>query len=204
MPQIACAAAIRNCRRELTCLKWAGRYLYPMDRDPSGDDAGLWALDELESSDYHEAAPSDELIRSIEAELEYRLPTAYVDLARSHNGGLLRRDAHASSGPTTWADDHVAVTGIFAIGRTAPLSLCGSNGQRLWREEWGYPDLGVYFADTPSAGHDMIALDYRACGPNGEPSIVHVDQEVGYVVTKLASSFGEFISGLVEEEFFPD
>jgi hypothetical protein len=175
-----------------------------MEQHSSDVFADLWAPDELDGSEYQEATPSDEEIRTIESELGYRLPGAYIDLARGHNGGRLRRDAHPSPSPTTWADDHVALTGIFAIGRTAPSSLCGSNGQRLWLEEWGYPRLGVYFADTPSAGHDMFALDYRACGSDGEPSVVHVDQEVGYAVTQLAPNFQEFIAGLVPGDSFPD
>lgn len=97
-----------------------------------------------------------------------------------HNGGELRLTAHPSPAHTTWADDHVAVAGIFAIGRNAPYSLCGRYGQSLWLDDWGYPPIGVYLADTPSAGHDMIALDYRTSGPDGEPTVVHVDQEVGY------------------------
>jgi hypothetical protein len=91
-----------------------------------GSSAGsfdLWDLGAAGQSDYHEAAPSDEVIRSIESELGYRLPATYVSLARSYNGGLLRRNAHASPSPTTWAADHVALTGIFAIGRTAPSKL---------------------------------------------------------------------------------
>jgi len=91
------------------------------------------------------------------------------------------------------------VTGIFAIGRTARSSLCGPFGQSLWVDEWGYPQLGFYFADTPSAGHDLVALDYRTRGPEGEPSVVHVDQEADYAVTQLAATFQEFISGLVKE-----
>jgi hypothetical protein len=169
-----------------------------MERGLSGGYTDLWEFGEQVASEYHERAPSAEDIRSIESELGYRLPAGYVALARNHNGGILRRNAHASPSPTTWAEDHVAITGIFAIGRTAPASLCGSNGQRLWLEEWGYPALGVYFADTPSAGHDLIALDYTVCGPNGEPSVVHVDQEVGYAATELANSFDAFIAGLVE------
>jgi hypothetical protein len=165
-------------------------------------DSDLWVPSDAGASEYGEAPVSEETLHSVEAELGRRLPAAYVSQARAHNGGLLKRNAHASPAPTTWAADHVAVTGIFAIGRTARSSLCGSFGQRLWLNEWGYPDLGVYFADTPSAGHDMIALDYRTCGPDGEPSVVHVDQEVGYVVTLLAGTFEDFIAGLVGEETF--
>ncbi|MGW0249304.1 hypothetical protein ACWDYH_21995 [Nocardia goodfellowii] len=42
----------------------------------------------------------------------------------------------------------------------------------------------------------MIALDYR----NGdEPSVVHVDQEVGDRITTLAPDFATFVNGLVRE-----
>jgi hypothetical protein len=149
-------------------------------REPSDSSTDLWAPGDAGVSDYSEARVSEETLHSIEAELGCRLPAAYVSQGREHNGGSLKRNAHASPTPIMWAADHVAVTGIFAIGRSARSSLCGSFGQRLWLDEWGYPDLGVYFADTPSAGHDMIALHYRACGTDGEPSVVHVDQEVGY------------------------
>jgi hypothetical protein len=169
--------------------------------DPYPD---LWETDAAEGSDYGEAPVTEETLRSVEAELGFVLPAAYVTLARTHNGGLLRRNAHPSPTPTSWASDHVAVTGIYAIGRTARSSLCGSFGQRLWLDEWGYPAIGVYFADTPSAGHDMIALDYRTSRPDGEPGVVHVDQELDYVVTRLARTFEDFIAGLVNEEEFLD
>lgn len=159
---------------------------------------------EAPDGEYHEASPTDEDIRSIELELGYRLPAAYVHLARRHNGGLLRLNAHSSPTPTSWAPDHVAVTGIFAIGRTARSSLCGDFGQRLWLEEWRYPAIGIYFADTPSAGHDMIALDYRSCGPLGEPPVVHVDQELDFAITPLAASLDAFLGGLVHAEAFAD
>jgi hypothetical protein len=34
------------------------------------------------------------------------------------------------------AADHVAVHGIFGIGRKVSLSLCGERGSRFWIEEW--------------------------------------------------------------------
>jgi hypothetical protein len=147
-----------------------------------------------------EPPPDDDLVRSIEAELGRRLPAAYVELARRHNGGNLARTAHPSPSRTTWAEDHVAVTALAAVGRTAWFSLCGEVGSAFWVSEWGYPDIGVYFADCPSGGHDMIALDYR---DGGEPCVVHVDQEWDYRITVLAPDFASFIGGLVDESEFP-
>jgi hypothetical protein len=141
----------------------------------------------------------DDTLRDVEVELGLSLPRSYVDLCRRHNGGPLALTAFPSPVPTSWASDHVAVTSVAAIGRTSPNSLCGQFGHRFWVEEWGYPDIGVYFADCPSAGHDMLALDYRA-GP--VPTVVHVDQELGYVVTPLAASVAEFIADLQLDDNF--
>lgn len=46
----------------------------------------------------------------------------------------------------------------------------------------------------------MVMLDYRKCGPRGEPAVVHVDQEMDYRVTKLAPDFATFVRGLVADE----
>jgi hypothetical protein len=139
---------------------------------------------------------TDEVLRSVEAELGQRLPQGYVALARRHNGGSFARVAHRAPSRTTWAEDHVGVHSLAAIGRTASFSLCGDRGSAFWVAEWGYPDIGVYIVDCPSAGHDMIALDYRS---PGEPSVVHVDQEWDYRITVLAPDFETFVTGLVGE-----
>ena len=65
-------------------------------------------------------------------------------------------------------------------------------------DDWEYPAIGVAICDCPSAGHDMI--DYRECSPQGEPKIVHIDQECDYKITPLADNFEEFIRGLVNED----
>ncbi|WP_326675183.1 SMI1/KNR4 family protein [Streptomyces sp. NBC_01237] len=146
-----------------------------------------------------EAPPSRELIASLEEELGgYRLPGSYIALMTAHNGGIPTRVHFPMTEPTSWAEDHVEITGIRGIGRARPQSLGGEYGSLFWIDMWEYPDIGVYFADTPSAGHDMLALDYRACGRHGEPTVVHVDQEGDFAITLVAESFEAFVTGLVD------
>ncbi len=155
--------------------------------------------------EYVSEPPSDELIASVEEELGYKLPAAYIWLMKQHNGGIPVNTCYPCDEPTCWADDHVAITGIFGIGREKSCSLCGELGSQFMIDEWEYPAIGVAICDCPSAGHDMIFLDYRACGPQGEPAVVHVDQENDYKITHLADSFEEFIRGLEHESLYdPD
>lgn len=146
--------------------------------------------------------PSDTLIAELETELGYRFPASYVAFMKRHNGGTPRKTCFPSEEPTSWAEDHAAITSFLSIGRDKTYSLGGNLGSRFMIEEWGYPDLGIYICDCPSAGHDMIALDYRACGPEGEPQVVHIDQEGDYHITFLAKDFESFVRGLVDEEAF--
>lgn len=168
------------------------------------DLATFWADSEYALATYVCPQPSDELIAEVQRELGHTLPAAYVAMMRIHNGGVPCRRCFPTQAPTSWAADHVAITGILGIGRDKSCSLCGALGSEFMVEAWGYPRIGIYFADCPSAGHDMIAMDYRACGPSGEPSIAHVDQENGYRITPLAPDFETFVRGLTHESVFED
>jgi hypothetical protein len=167
---------------------------------PDLDLDAFWDDNEYAMRAYVDAPPSDALIASVEAELGCRLPVSYVALMRAHNGGMPHHTCCPAPNRTTWAEDHVAVHGIMGIGREKRYSLAGDAGSRFWIDEWGYPAIGVYFADCPSAGHDMIAFDYHGCGPDGEPRVVHVDQEDDYRVTVLAPDFVSFVRALRPEE----
>ncbi|WP_422929088.1 SMI1/KNR4 family protein [Singulisphaera sp. PoT] len=166
------------------------------------DIAGFWVPSEYALKEYVDVPVTDEMVAAVERKLGYKLPAAYVELMRHQNGGIPRRTDHRTLEATSWAHDHIAITGIFSIGRDKPSSLCGEVGSRFWVEEWGYPEIGIYFADCPSAGHDMICLDYRACGPTGEPRVVHVDQESDYKIVHVADNFEAFIRGLEDESAF--
>lgn len=153
---------------------------------------------------YIEPPPTAEVIRQVEKELGYKLPESYIALMQVQNGGFSKKSAFPTSTPTSWADDHIAIEGFLSIGWDKTYSLCGKLGSRFMMEEWGYPDIGIAICDCPSAGHDMVFLDYRECGPQGEPKVVHIDQEDDYYITPLADSFEAFIRGLVDEEEYWD
>lgn len=120
------------------------------------------------------------------------------------NGGLSRLTCFPKNKPTSWAEDHIAITGFYGIGRDKFYSLCGRASSTFMIEEWEYPAIGVYICDCPSAGHDLILLDYSKCGKSGEPEVIHVDQEYDYKITFLAKDFETFVRRLVSYEVFKE
>ena len=199
-------AVIQECKAEIRKRQRSRNKkakFVPGDTPFEGFDfTNFWDDNEYALKEYVSQPPSDELIASVEEELGYKLPAAYIWLMKRHNGGIPMNTCYPCDEPTSWAEDHVAITGIFGIGREKSCSLCGELGSQFMIDEWEYPAIGVAICDCPSAGHDMIFLDYRACGPQGEPAVVHVDQENDYKITHLADSFEEFIRGLEDESVY--
>ncbi|MCP1308545.1 SMI1/KNR4 family protein [Paenibacillus tyrfis] len=162
----------------------------------------FWDDSDYALKEYVSEPPTDELIASIEQELGYKLPASYIAMMKLHNGGVPINTCFPTEEATSWAEDHIAITGIMGIGREKPYSLCGELGSPFMIEEWGYPDIGVVICDCPSAGHDVVMLDYRKCGRHGEPEVIHVDQEGDYEITFLAENFEAFIRGLVHHDVY--
>ncbi len=166
------------------------------------DFSDFWRWSEFAQSEYVDEPLTDQLVARVEASLGHVLPKAYVALCRNQNGGEPERTCHRTASPTTWASDHVAITNIKGIGFEKIWSLCGKFGHSSLVEDGGYPPIGVYFADCPSAGHDALCLDYRNLNADGEPTVVHVDQEWDYQVTPVADSFESFLRGLEPSDVF--
>lgn len=162
----------------------------------------FWEISDYATKSYVGAEINQKMINECEKSLGYRLPESYIRLLKSQNGGIPQNTNSPTEEATSWAENHVALTGIFGCDSTKRYSLCGELGGEFMKEEWGYPDIGIYICDCPSAGHDMIALDYRKNGKEGEPSVVHVDQEDDYRITFLAADFETFIRGLLNDEVF--
>lgn len=154
----------------------------------------LWLDSEYSKENCISAPFDDEMLKSIEEELGYKLPASYVELMREHNGGILNR------GVLEIGDTYTVVSALYGIGREKSYSLGGSHSTKFWVEEWEYPNIGIAIADTESAGHEMIFLDYTECGPEGEPRVVYIDQEWDYKTIVVAENFEEFINKLKEED----
>jgi hypothetical protein len=164
--------------------------------------AEFWKSSDYARREYVLPSPTKNMIERVQDRLGYSLPGAYIELMRFQNGGLPKNTCFPTNTPTSWAANHIAIHGIMGIGDTKTYSLCGELGSQFMIAEWGYPSIGIYFGDCPSAGHDMICLDYRTCGPLGEPRVAYVDQEDDYKITHLADNFELFICGLVDDAQF--
>jgi tetratricopeptide (TPR) repeat protein len=153
------------------------------------------------SLDKYVGAPAtDATFAAAEQTLGYKLPESYKRLMRRHNGGVVNRRLFRVPFEAVDQPEAIYISGILGVDSAKDYALTGSVGSQFMIREWGYPDIGVAVCDTPSAGHEMIFLDYRNCGPMGEPEVVHVDQESDYAVTWLTGDFESFIRGLVCED----
>ena len=152
---------------------------------------GFWNDVDYAFESYIGKPVTDDDIKDAESELGYTLPVAYIELLKKHNGGVVKKNCFINDD-----DDCVYVTGIYGIDSGKKYSLLGEMGNEFWISKVKYPPIGVVVADTISGGHDMIFLDYRECGPTGEPKVVRVDQEGDYSITLLADNFGDFIKNL--------
>jgi tetratricopeptide (TPR) repeat protein len=166
------------------------------------DFSGFWDESDYALEEYTGAPPTIEQFAAVEKTLGYKLPESYKWLMRQRNGGIPLNTCHPTETPTSWAFDHAAISGIMGVDPAKKFSLVGDLGSRFMIEEWGYPDIGIAICECPSAGHDMIFLDYRLCGPQGEPEVVHIDQEQDYEITLLADDFESFILGLRSDDAF--
>lgn len=164
------------------------------------DFEGFWKVSDYAKANYEGGKFGSSDVARIEKELGYKLPLSYLSFMKKQNGGIPLKDGCRTETPTSWSENSVAIEGFLNIGITGSNALLGNFGSRFWIEEWGYSDIGIAICDCPSAGHDMIFLDYKVYGSKDVPAVVHVDQEMDYKITFLAKDFESFVRMLEEEE----
>lgn len=126
---------------------------------------------------------TDEMIRRAESAIGYKLPQSYIELLRFQNGGVIE-------------DDDCWLTVIYGIGATEDTFNGLEDMFDNWLNEWEYPNIGIPFGETQTAGHDMYFLDYRNLDANSEPAIVHVENEgdvEDITITKVADNLMSFL-----------
>ena len=144
---------------------------------------------------------TDEMILAVEQELGYKLPESYIWLMKQRNGGFLKKTDFLLGYELPIVGDRTMMRMLYQI--TTKDSFCAINGEygtKFLIEDWGYPDIGVAIGVGFFGEHELFFLDYRACGPQGEPKVSHVDQECNYRITVLAENFEEYIRKLVKSD----
>lgn len=145
-------------------------------------------------TDIKEPATEAEFARSGE-QLGVRLPGELFAVYRVRNGGSIRLKSLKLRGPSA----KMYGRKLYSLQRLAGVHPTDADGITqltvLARDEWELPD-GLIPLDGD--GHSWCCLDYRRCGPLGEPSVMHINLEEG-VDFELAPSFAEFVSKLFRD-----
>lgn len=141
---------------------------------------------------------TDAAVQDAEVRLGVLLPSSLLEILRGRNGGPVadRWDAFPTDVPTSWSEDHVPLDMMMGIGNDDDqLSLLDT---AYLVEEWELPSPLVLLSGD---GHYWIALDYRVCGRQGEPSVTWFDTE-SHSELALAADFRTFVEGLTAAETF--
>ncbi|MFD3654569.1 SMI1/KNR4 family protein [Streptomyces sp. NPDC058620] len=144
--------------------------------------------------DFEEVQPplTDAAVQEAEAELGVRLPSSLLEILRIRNGGVVasRWNAFPTTAPTSWSEDHVSLDEVMGIGRRENQSSLLDTPYLVG--EWELPSSLVLVSGD---GHSWIALDYRECGRQGEPSLTWFDADEETELA-LAADFTTFVERL--------
>ncbi|EJE51726.1 hypothetical protein PMI14_03588 [Acidovorax sp. CF316] len=197
--RLASGAPVAACRAALDAA--AGHVADAIDL-LARQSAAASAPDLFDGTDWFTGPPlARSALHAAQQALGFRFPAAYAELLlMTRNGGSVRRPCFAVDRPTSWATDHIAITGIRGIGGKHGIDIATEHAIHA---DWGYPSWGFVFAETPTAGHTVVMFDYRACGPEGEPGVVWVDTYGDEPeVIALAPDFTAFLAGLRDADTF--
>lgn len=139
---------------------------------------------------------TEELVQEVERLLSVKLPEAYVDLMKRHNGGyipehLVRIEAPVPPALADYLEDGFVSVGSIRGINSDPQSELSIAGTTYLIEEWDLPK-GLVLLDGD--GHTWIALDYRQAETN--PPVVFLISDGGHHLN-IASDFEDFIARLV-------
>ncbi|MEW2127932.1 SMI1/KNR4 family protein [Streptomyces sp. NPDC007259] len=135
---------------------------------------------------------TDAVVQDAERQLGVRLPASLLEILRVRNGGPVAEvwNAFPTDVPTSWSENHVPLDDMMGIGRHDGQPSLLDSGYLI--EEWSLPSPLVLLSGD---GHCWIALDYRTCGEQGEPSVTWFDVDTDTELP-LATDFQTFVERL--------
>ncbi len=128
---------------------------------------------------------TEEMIKRAEKTIGYEIPKSYIALLKQQNGGIISDEFKEC-----W------LTTIYGIGPEQDSFNGLEEMFENWIEEWEYPNIGIPFGETESAGHDMYFMDFRNVDASGEPAIVRIENECApedVVIFHVADNLEKFI-----------
>lgn len=144
---------------------------------------------------------TDELIVDAEAQLGVTLPPDLIHLLRIQNGGVIADAWDACPADTNfYAEDHVSFDRLHGIGPAGQAQTITLLDTPYLVREWDLPSPVVLLSGQ---GHYWLALDYRDCGPAGQPRVVWIDNEMDHELT-LAPNFRTFVERLTASAQFEE
>lgn len=140
-----------------------------------------------------EPPASPAAVARAEAELGVTLPRSFVELLEIRNGGVVadELDSFPIRQATSGAEDYVPLPDMMGAVLPTDTGMSIMDTPYLV-EEWGLPSPIVLLSGD---GHHWIGLDYRDCGPHGEPSVCWFDADHETDLL-LAPDFRSFVEGL--------
>lgn len=142
---------------------------------------------------------TNDIVAEAERSLGNILPADLLRLLRIQNGGAIAADWDACPAePNFYAETHVPFDALFGIGPADQATTITMLDTAYLIQEWELPTSIVLLAGE---GHYWVALDYRICGPTGDPSIVWIDNERNDEL-QLAPTFRTFIERLTASASF--
>jgi hypothetical protein len=133
------------------------------------------------------------MVADAEREIGVVLPPELLELLQLRNGGpvAVSWSTFPTNEATSWSTDHVPFDSLLGIGRDERgVTLLDSP---YLVKEWGLPSPVVLLSGE---GPCWIGLDYRMCGPSGNPSVTWFDADFKAELP-LAEDFRAFVEGLM-------
>ncbi len=138
----------------------------------------FWAEPDDDTKKYIGQPLTDELIRSVEEKIGYKLPESYIALMRVQNGGRPKRPDFVTCDlsdiilcirhpevPTVW---FATIETLFSVEELPKRCLIGG------------VEIGIIRDNNNKCG--SIYFDYRVCGPHGDPCVRFSDFVNGSIV----------------------